>query len=79
MSNTTPTPEQNAWAADVWSQLSRIQCAGVLHIALGYGERQAQSNAYIDQMALLAWGGLGFPLQQDVTRTLLRLQLLLRS
>jgi len=62
-----------AWAGGVWKQLTRLQCAGVLHIALRYGERATDSNAYIDSMSNLAWPDLGRPLQEDVTRALVQL------
>lgn len=73
-----PTDTNNlAWAGRVWGNLTRLQCAGILHIALRYGERQADTNAYIESMALLAWPHLGRPLQLDVTRALLELHALL--
>jgi len=62
-----------AWAGGVWKQLTRLQCAGVLHIALRYGERTTDSNAYIDSMSTLPWSGLGRRLQEDVTHALVQL------
>jgi hypothetical protein len=63
-----------SWAGRVWANLTRTQCAGVLHIALRYGESQDATNRFIDRLAMLAWGDLGQPLQLDVTRALLELQ-----
>ena len=68
------TNSQLAWAGRVWSGLTRIQCAGVLHIALRYGERESDTNAYIDSMANLAWADLGRPLQADIASAFLELQ-----
>ncbi len=62
------------WAGRVWANLTRLQCAGVLHIALRYGERQTTTNALIESLANLTWPDLGRPLQLDVTRALLELQ-----
>jgi len=62
------------WAGRVWGNLTRLQCAGVLHIALRYPERREHTNAYIDVMANVAWMDLGRPLQLDVTRALRELQ-----
>lgn len=70
-----PTLSSNlSWAGLVWRRLTRLQCAGVLHIALRYGWRETDTNAYIDSMAMMAWAELGPPLQIDVTRALLDLQ-----
>ena len=65
------------WAARVWGNLTQLQCAGVLHIALRYPERREHTNAYIDCMANVAWSDLGRPLQLDVMRALLELQSIL--
>jgi hypothetical protein len=71
---TTSDPPQLPWAQRVWDGLSRLQCAGVLHIALRYGERAEHTNAYIDTVSEMAWKSLGRPLQLDVLRALLALQ-----
>jgi hypothetical protein len=62
------------WAGQVWNRLTHLQCAGILHIALRYPERQEHTNSYIDVMANAAWTDLGRPLQLDVTRALLDLR-----
>ena len=62
------------WAGRVWANLTRIQCAGVLHIALRYPERREHTKAYIDSMANVAWPDLGRPLQLDVMHALRELQ-----
>lgn len=72
--NTTDPTLHLTWAGRVWGSLTRLQCAGILHIALRYGERQTDTNAYIESMANLTWPDLGRPLQLDVTRALLELQ-----
>lgn len=70
-----PDPTSNiTWAGGIWRGLTRLQCAGVLHIALRYGEHAEGTNRYIDSMSQLQWGELGRPLQLDVTRALLELQ-----
>jgi len=63
-----------AWAGRTWGNLTRLQCAGILHIALRYGERREHTNAYIEAMANVAWLDLGVPLQLDVTLALLELE-----
>jgi hypothetical protein len=73
-SDTDPTlTSKLVWAGYVWKTLTRLQCAGVLHIALRYGERQEHTNAYIDAMASVVWPDLGRPLQLDITRALIEL------
>jgi hypothetical protein len=74
MPNPTSDPPELIWAHRVWDGMSRLQCAGVLHIALAYGERQEHTNAYIDTVSEMAWKSLGRPLQLDVMRALLKLQ-----
>lgn len=76
---TEPSPAELQWAGQVWKRMSRTVCGGVLHIALGYGERLERTNAYIDQMAEQSWIGLGLPLQMDVARALLKLRLVVNS
>jgi hypothetical protein len=71
--DSTLTPKL-VWAGHVWGALTRLQCAGILHIALRYGERREHTNAYIDAMANASWPHLGLPLQLDVTRALLELE-----
>lgn len=68
--NNTPTSdslEDIDWAGRVWAQLTRLQCAGILHIALRYGDRENTTNALIETLANLTWADLGRPLQRDVT------------
>lgn len=65
-------------AERAWSSMNRLQCAGILHIALRYGERQTATNAFIESTAALPWAALGVPLQEDVTFTLLQLERLFR-
>jgi hypothetical protein len=72
---TSDAPLENlVWAQRVWDCMSRLECAGVLHIALRYGERQEHTNAYIDTVSEMEWKSLGRPLQLDVMRALLKLQ-----
>lgn len=71
---TSNTPDEIDWAGRVWANFTRLQCAGVLHIALRYGDRQSTTNALIETLANLAWPDLGRPLQLDVTRALLELR-----
>lgn len=70
----TPTPAELYWAGRVWGNLTRLQCAGILHIALRYPDRAEHTNTYIDAMANVAWLDLGHPLQRDITRALLELR-----
>ena len=70
---TDPNPKL-PWAGAIWSRLTRLQCAGVLHIALRYGERTDATNGLIESISNLAWADLGRPLQLDVTRALLALE-----
>ena len=74
MPDDIPPDVKVTWAGRVWGNLTRIQCAGVLHIALRYGERRPDTNGYIEAMSMLAWPDLGRPLQFDVTCALLELQ-----
>ena len=73
---TSNTPEQIDWAGRVWGNLTRLQCAGLLHIALRYGERGDTTNTYIETLANLTWPDLGRPLQLDITRALVELRTL---
>lgn len=67
ITQTSDSPEDIAWAGRVWSHLTRLQCAGILHIALRYGDRETTTNALIESLANLTWDDLGRPLQRDVT------------
>lgn len=73
MPDETDATANITWAGRTWGNLTRQQCAGVLHIALRY-ERSTDSNAYIESMSNLAWSALGHPLQLDITRALLALE-----
>lgn len=65
-----------AWASRVWSDLTAVECAGILYIALRYNpDIQLDTSArYIDSMSLLPWSSLGAPLQGDVARALEQLR-----
>jgi len=67
-------PDSLEWAGRIWKQLSVFECAGVLYIALRYDHQTPHTGAYIETMSMLPWLGLGAPLQQDVTRTFIRLR-----
>lgn len=69
------TPDELDWGGRVWRSLSRIQCAGVLHIALAYPERQRESNAFVESASTLQWTDLGHTLQADITVALQKLKL----
>jgi hypothetical protein len=78
-SNPNPTPRDCVdRVGRIWSRCTRIQCAGLLHIALRYGERENATNAWIESLAMMAWPELGESLQRDIASAVLALESVFR-